>query len=40
MDSLNKLPFSSTVTINPESENIPFIDKMGYFKTIKALEDS
>ena len=39
-DSLNKLPYSSEIEIDPSAEKTEFIDKMGHFKRIRVLEES
>ena len=39
-DSLNNLPFSSEIEIDPLAQNTEFIDKMGLFKRIRLLEES
>ena len=39
-DSLNKLPFTSEIVVDPEVENESFIDRMGHFKRIRIFEDS
>ena len=35
---MNKLPFETNMYINPESHNMPFVDKMAHNKIIKNLE--
>ncbi len=37
-DSLNKLPFKSSIKIDPNTISESFIDKMGHFKRIRLLE--
>ena len=37
-DSLNKVPFETNIEIDPESHNMPFVDKMAHNKIIKNLE--
>lgn len=39
-DSLNKLPYSIDIVVDPESPSEPFIDRMGHFKSIRILEDT
>jgi hypothetical protein len=39
-DSMNKLPFETKMEIDPESQNMPFVDKMAHNKIIKNLEVS
>jgi hypothetical protein len=39
-DSKNKFPFEATIEINPEGQNIPWVDKMAHNKIIKNLEIS
>lgn len=40
LDSFNKVPYETTIEIDPTIENIPFIDKMAHFKRIRLLEES
>ncbi len=39
-DSSNNLPFKGTVEVSPESPSECYVDKMGRFRSIKALEES
>jgi len=40
LDSHNKVPFTATAEILPESYNYPYIDKMAAFRSIAVLEES
>ena len=39
-DSANKLPYKSTIEVEPTSLNQPFVDKMAHLKVLRALENS
>jgi hypothetical protein len=39
-DSLNGLPFKSTLEVSPQSPSEVYVDKMANFRRIRALEDA
>lgn len=39
-DSLNKVPFETVMEVDPDSQSVPFVDKMAHSKVIKNLESA
>jgi hypothetical protein len=35
---MNKVPYEASIVVDPESHNMPFVDKMAHNKIIKNLE--
>ena len=40
VDSVTNLPYKSEISVEPESENHPFVDKMSHLKVLRSLESS